>query len=117
MTVSNRPPGSDRPSPPGHYFEARPQAPSVPRPVELVLPDLTATLLADRAVFSGDRIDPGTRLLLLEAPPPSPSTANALDLGCGYGPVAVTLARRAPQAAVWAVDVNERAVALCPAAR
>src|SRR5262249_34473620 len=35
------------------------------------------------------------------------------DLGCGYGPIAITLARRAPAAIVWAVDVNQRALALC----
>ena len=38
---------------------------------------------------------------------------DVLDLGCGYGPIAVALARRAPGARVWALDVNERAVALC----
>jgi 16S rRNA G1207 methylase RsmC len=38
-----------------------------------------------------------------------------LDLGCGAGPIAITLARRAPGARVWAVDVNERARALCAA--
>jgi 16S rRNA (guanine1207-N2)-methyltransferase len=36
-----------------------------------------------------------------------------LDLGCGYGPVACVLAARSPGAAVWAVDVNERALELC----
>ena len=36
-----------------------------------------------------------------------------VDLGCGYGPIALTLARRHPSATVWAVDVNERALALC----
>jgi 16S rRNA (guanine1207-N2)-methyltransferase len=127
--VSPRPPENHRLSPPprdgepdaspppgpGHYFDARPQARSGPRTVELVLPDLTVALTTDRAVFSGDRIDPGTKLLLLEAPAPPAGTRHALDLGCGYGAVAVTLARRAPQATVWAVDVNERAVGLCRA--
>jgi 16S rRNA (guanine1207-N2)-methyltransferase len=113
--VSQRPPGSGRSSPPGHYFDAQPSAASAPRSIDLVLPDLTVALRTDRAVFSGERIDPGTRLLLLEAPPPPASVRHALDLGCGYGPVAITLARRAPQATVWAVDVNERAVALCRA--
>jgi len=62
-------------------------------------------------VFARDGIDPGTKLLLLEAPP-VPASGDLLDLGCGYGPIAVTLARRAPGATVWAVDVNERARAL-----
>jgi len=41
-----------------------------------------------------------------------PSTGDLLDLGCGYGPIAIALAARAPNARVWAVDVNERALAL-----
>ena len=80
--------------------------------MRLPLPDLDLDLTTDRGVFSASRIDPGTRLLLQEAPPPSPDVAHALDLGCGYGAIATVLARRAPQATVWAVDVNERAVAL-----
>jgi 16S rRNA (guanine1207-N2)-methyltransferase len=32
-----------------------------------------------------------------------------LDLGCGSGPIAMTMARRAPGCGVWAIDVNERA--------
>ena len=81
----------------------------------LTLPDATVELVADAAIFSADRIDPGTKYLLMEAPSPPPAATNALDLGCGYGPIAVTLARRSPEATVWAVDVNERAVALCQA--
>ena len=37
------------------------------------------------------------------------------DIGCGYGPIACTLAKRCPTAHVWAVDVNERARGLCAA--
>jgi 16S rRNA (guanine1207-N2)-methyltransferase len=81
--------------------------------VTLALPDLTVTLATDRGVFSGDHVDPGTKLLLLDGPRPEPGTGDLLDLGCGYGPIAIALARRAPEATVWAVDVNERARALC----
>ncbi len=59
-------------------------------------------------MFSRTGIDPGTKLLLLEGPPP-PAEGRLLDLGCGYGPIALTLARRAPEATIWAVDVNGRA--------
>ena len=68
------------------------------------------TLTADRGVFSAGRLDPGTAVLLREAPVPEHGTV--LDLGCGYGPVAVWLALRAARLRVWAVDVNERARAL-----
>ena len=46
------------------------------------------------------------------APPLPAGAANLVDLGCGYGPIALTLARRAPSARVWALDVNTRAVDL-----
>lgn len=95
-----------------HYFSAAPAARSRPASVELALPDLTLTLTTDRGTFSADHVDAGTRLLLQEAPHPSGGGTLA-DLGCGYGPIACTLARRDPTATVWAVDVNERAVALC----
>ena len=80
-------------------------------PVELCLPDMQLTLMADRGVFSGSRVDPGTLALLKESPHP-PAAGDLLDLGCGYGPIACALARRSPGATVWAVDVNSRALEL-----
>jgi 16S rRNA (guanine1207-N2)-methyltransferase len=95
----------------GHYFDPEPAAPSRPRIITLVLKDVTLRLQTDSAVFSAERVDPGTQVLLAEAPPP-PAHGELLDLGCGYGAVALTLATRAPQARVWAVDVNQRALEL-----
>jgi 16S rRNA (guanine1207-N2)-methyltransferase len=94
-----------------HYFSPSPEVASRPATVRLDLPDVSFALRVDRGVFSAGRVDPGTKVLLLEAPPPPPA-GNLLDLGCGYGPIALTLATRAPGATVWAVDVNERAVDL-----
>jgi 16S rRNA (guanine1207-N2)-methyltransferase len=96
----------------GQYFESSPTVASTPVTVPLVLPDLTVDLHSDRGVFASSHIDVGTKLLLIEGPPP-PAEGELLDLGCGYGPIAVTLAHRAPASTVWAVDVNERARALC----
>src|SRR5688500_18350967 len=100
------------PDPAGHYFDAEPGAPSRPATVRLDLPDLSFSLATDRGVFSADRVDSGTKYLLLEAPPPPP-TGTFVDLGCGYGAIACTLARRAPGAQVLAIDVNARARDLC----
>ncbi len=96
----------------GQYFEAEPTTRSKPSSVRLDLPDRSLILATDRGVFSADRVDAGTKYLLLESPPP-PSSGTFVDLGCGYGPIACTLAGRAPEATVWAVDVNRRALELC----
>jgi 16S rRNA (guanine1207-N2)-methyltransferase len=101
-------------SAPGHYFDAQPSAAHRPGQVRVVLPDVYLELATDSGVFSPGRLDPGTRLLLEQAPAPPPA-GDILDLGCGYGPIACTLAARAPGTTVWAVDVNERALALCAA--
>ena len=95
------------------YFTRQPETASRRRSIDLSLPDCELRLTTDTGVFSGDQVDAGTRLLLQEAPAPSPTMRELLDLGCGYGPIALTLAARAPQVRVWAVDVNERAVQLC----
>ncbi|MFI0356160.1 class I SAM-dependent methyltransferase [Actinomadura sp. 9N407] len=94
-----------------HYFAPRPGSAGRPRTVDLVLPDLHLRLGTDSGVFSPDRVDLGTRILLETVPPP-PAAGDLLDLGCGYGPIALTLARRSPQARVFGVDVNERALEL-----
>ena len=95
-----------------HYFSPTPAGPSDRRTIRLALPDLSLDLVTDRGVFSGDRVDAGTKLLLSEVPVPAALSGDVLDLGCGYGAIAVTVARRAPAATVWALDVNERALAL-----
>jgi 16S rRNA (guanine1207-N2)-methyltransferase len=97
---------------PQHYFAARPEAAHRPGMVRVVLPDLYLELETDSGMFSPGRLDPGTRFLLESAPLP-PESGDILDLGCGYGPIACALAVRAPGATVWAIDVNERALALC----
>jgi 16S rRNA (guanine1207-N2)-methyltransferase len=99
----------------GHYFEAQPAVRSAPRQVSLVLPDRTVDLVTDRGVFAADAIDAGTKFLLSDGPAIAPGSQHLLDLGCGYGPIATTLAWRHPDAVVWAIDVNRRALDLCRA--
>jgi 16S rRNA (guanine1207-N2)-methyltransferase len=94
-----------------HYFSDTPRTASRPSTVRLTLADRTIELHTDRGVFSADRVDPGTKILLMDLPelPPGP----VVDVGCGYGPIAATLAARRPDQPLWAVDVNSRARELC----
>jgi 16S rRNA (guanine1207-N2)-methyltransferase len=94
-----------------HYFDPAPAVESKPRKVHLHVGELAVELQADRGVFGSRGVDLGTLVLLKEAPPPPPQ-GDILDLGSGYGPIAIALARQAPAARIWAVDVNERALEL-----
>ncbi|MBV9953515.1 MAG: methyltransferase [Acidimicrobiia bacterium] len=108
--VESRPPART-----GQYFEAQPTVPSRPGRVHLALADVDLELGTDRGVFSAERIDAGTDFLLRDHARPDPAARILADIGCGYGPIALTLALRSPAAAVWAIDVNERALDLCRA--
>jgi 16S rRNA (guanine1207-N2)-methyltransferase len=93
-----------------HYFSAEPASAAHRRTVEFSVAGRDFTLAAAGGVFSADRLDPGTAVLLRKADLPGPGTGGPLlDLGCGYGPIACVLASLAPEAAVYAVDVNARA--------
>lgn len=95
-----------------HYFTEDPAAAHRPGQVQVVLGDRHFECATDAGVFSASRLDPGTRVLLDTVPPPPPA-GQLLDLGTGYGPIALAMAARAPGATVWAVDVNTRALELC----
>jgi len=94
-----------------HYFSASPAGPFTRKPLTVDLAGETRSLQTSGGIFSPDGIDKGTAVLLAEVPPPSP-TGNLLDIGCGWGPIALTMALQAPQAQVYAVDVNERCITL-----
>ena len=106
--------GAPHPGAGDHYFSETPTSASRPRRVRVVARGLDLELTTDRSTFSPHRIDPGTALLLDGAPPPL-ATGRFLDLGCGYGPIACTLARLSPDAEIVAIDVNERSRELCAA--
>ena len=94
-----------------HYF-ATPEGPERRREVTLRFWDAEWTFTTANEVFSADGLDLGTAVLLRECSPPA-GARRLLDLGCGYGVLAVALATGCPDAVVDAVDVNERALALC----
>lgn len=64
----------------------------------------------DRGVFSKNGIDYGSRVLLENYQPES--AKSLLDVGCGYGTLGLTLAKKF-DLDVTMVDVNSRALDLC----
>lgn len=92
-----------------HYFTSRPTGKANLRPLVVRLAGGTRNLVTTGGIFSPDHVDTGTAVLLNDAPEP-PATGDLLDVGCGWGPIALTLALESPDATVWAVDINERAL-------
>lgn len=94
-----------------HYFTAEPVSPAQHRRLRVELAGREVEVVTAGGVFSPTGVDKGTAVLLEDAPPP-PTAGTFLDLGCGWGPMALTLGMLAPQARVIAVDVNRRALDL-----
>ncbi|MFV0461126.1 MAG: class I SAM-dependent methyltransferase [Actinomycetales bacterium] len=97
-----------------HYFSPTAADPDVITTLDVTLSGRAVQVRTAPGVFSQSRIDLGTRVLLRQAPAP-PAQGTFLDLGCGWGPIALSLALHSPAAHVWAVDVNPRAVSLVTA--
>ncbi|GAA1845589.1 class I SAM-dependent methyltransferase [Agromyces salentinus] len=94
-----------------HYFSASPRSNAKTRTIRVRLVGREVDLVTSGGVFSPEHLDQGTAVLLDTVPAP-PATGHLLDLGAGWGPIALALALQAPDATVWAVDVNERALEL-----
>ena len=93
------------------YFAAQPASELNLRTFHARLAGQVYELTTASGIFSPERVDAGTEVLLANTPAPPPG-GNLLDLGCGWGPIALSLAIASPRATVWAVDVNERALDL-----
>ncbi len=96
-----------------HYFSETPAGDYRPREIEVVLAGAPRTVVTAGGVFSPEHLDRGTEVLfrVLSAPEPGETGGSAgpiLDLGCGWGPIALAAALESPGREVWAVDVNER---------
>ncbi|MGB4777160.1 class I SAM-dependent methyltransferase, partial [Microbacterium sp.] len=94
-----------------HYFTASPSSAENFRRIRVSLAGRDGEVTTAGGVFSPDHVDTGTAVLLANTPP-APPGGHLLDLGCGWGPIALSLAVQSPHATVWAVDVNDRALDL-----
>ena len=99
-----------------HYFSESPVGDARQREIEVELAGASRRLVTAGGVFSPEHLDEGTAVLLrtLGKLPrdAEPVAGPILDLGCGWGPIALSAALTHPEAEVWAVDINERARAL-----
>ena len=94
-----------------HYFSESPNSELKPKLIKVYLAGRELELETAGGTFSPDHLDGGTAVLLSHLAE-APATGNLLDIGCGWGPIAIALALSNPQATVWAVDVNERSLEL-----
>ena len=98
-----------------HYFSEAPSGEFTPREIEVTLAGAPRSVLTAGGVFSPEHLDRGTEILLRTVAEMSDAEVSGdedhaplLDLGCGWGPIALSAALTHPQREVWAVDVNER---------
>ncbi|MFJ3958717.1 class I SAM-dependent methyltransferase [Arthrobacter sp. NPDC090010] len=94
-----------------HYFSSEPAGEFVRKDLRVHLDGQDRSLRTSTGIFNPDGVDKGTAVLLAGAPEPA-ADGSFLDIGCGWGPIALTLALKSPAAHVTAVDVNQRCVAL-----
>lgn len=95
-----------------HYFSQSPKIESQPQIVKVDVCGVSLNFKTDRGVFSKNALDFGTRTLLEAFQLRDEVKGGVLDVGCGYGPIGITISRLYPDRHVTMVDVNERAVRL-----
>ncbi|WP_407271455.1 class I SAM-dependent methyltransferase [Radiobacillus sp. PE A8.2] len=94
-----------------HYFSNKPQSQSKPSTWSFELRGQTMKFTSDYGVFSKSEVDFGSRTLIDAFVEPS-IDGVILDLGCGYGPIGLSLARAYSDRQFVLSDINERAVSL-----
>lgn len=94
-----------------HYYSEKPNVDRAPQTWRVQLRGETYTFTSDRGVFSKNEIDFGSHLMIEQFKEPQ-IEGDILDLGCGYGPIGITLAYTYNTRHVVLTDVNERALLL-----
>ncbi|HAJ70380.1 MAG: class I SAM-dependent methyltransferase [Alkalibacterium gilvum] len=95
-----------------HYFTSNPNAKKNEKEFEITLKNNKLKLTTDSGVFSKERVDYGSKVMIESIDPSIFPNEKLLDMGCGYGPVGLSLAKAYPNLTVHMVDVNERALDL-----
>ena len=95
-----------------HYYARDPKVKSEPKEWSAELRGTNLRFKTDAGVFSKGEVDFGSRLLAETFVKPEVN-GDILDIGCGYGPIGLSIAASFPERSVHMIDVNERALALC----
>lgn len=94
-----------------HYFENDTNLKSVFRTVSYKYDSFSFEFLSDNGVFSKDRIDYGSRLLLETYLKLDKTSRKVLDVGCGYGFIGCSISK-INNSYVDMIDINKRAIHL-----
>lgn len=94
-----------------HYYSHKPDVASDPKYWSCQLKGYLFCFKTDRGVFSKNEVDYGSKLLIDTFIPPDVD-GTILDVGCGYGPIGLALARSYPNRQIHMIDINERAIQL-----
>ncbi|NHM33365.1 class I SAM-dependent methyltransferase [Neobacillus terrae] len=94
-----------------HYYSRTQKAESDPKHWEYTLLNNRFRFKTDNGVFSKREVDFGSQLLIETFNLPE-IEGKILDVGCGYGPIGLSIAKLHEQRSVHMVDVNERALEL-----
>lgn len=94
-----------------HYYSKNPDVKSAPKQWQTNLRGTSFVFVTDAGVFSKGEVDFGSRLLIDTFRAPDVE-GDILDVGCGYGPVGLSIASLLKERTIQMVDVNERALAL-----
>lgn len=95
-----------------HYYTSKPSSESHRETWQTEIDGKKFTYTTDSGVFSKDKIDVGSEVLMTTAETVDFPKGNLLDIGCGYGPVGIYLAKAFPNRKIEMIDVNERALGL-----
>ncbi len=95
-----------------HYYTKKPSSDSHQETWQTIINGKDFSYTTDSGVFSKNQIDIGSKVLMTTAETVDFPKGNLLDVGCGYGPIGLYLAKAFPDRQVDMIDINERAIAL-----